>query len=55
MVNFFCNFEVWESKATLIYGVYEIPDNFLIHKRGRIVARNISGEELNKILAELTK
>jgi len=51
----FCDFKVWESNPSLIYGVYEIPDNFLIDKRGEIVARNISGEELNKKLAELTK
>ena len=51
----FCDFEVWESKASLIYGVYEIPDNFLINKKGEIIARNINGEELNKKLAELTK
>ena len=51
----FCDFEVWDNKASLIYGVYEIPDNFLIDKNGEIVARNIHGEELNIKLAELTK
>ena len=51
----FCDFEVWDNKASLIYGVYEIPDNFLIDKNGEIVARNIHGEELNTKLAELTK
>ncbi|MFG4002832.1 redoxin domain-containing protein [Flavobacterium aquidurense] len=51
----FCDFEVWETKASLIYGVYGIPDNFLIDQNGKIIARNIRGEELNKKLAELTK
>lgn len=51
----FCDFEVWDNKASLIYGVYEIPNNFLIDQNGKVVARNIHGEELNKTLAELTK
>lgn len=51
----FCDFEVWENDATLMYGVYEIPDNFLIDKNGEIVARYIRGEELNEKLSELTK
>ncbi|MBO6201507.1 MAG: TlpA family protein disulfide reductase, partial [Chryseobacterium sp.] len=51
----FCDFEVWDNKASLIYGVYEIPDNFLIDQNGKVVARNIHGEELTKKLAELTK
>lgn len=51
----FCDFEVWETKASLIYGVYGIPDNFLIDQNGKISARNIRGEELNKKIAELTK
>lgn len=51
----FCDFEVWENDASLMYGVYGIPDNFLIDKNGEIVARNIRGEELNKKLTELIK
>ena len=51
----FCDFEVWESKAALMYGVYAVPENFLIDKNGKIVARNIRGEKLNEKLAELIK
>lgn len=51
----FCDFEVWESKASLIYGVYAVPDNFLIDKNGKIVARNVRGEELNVKLEMLFK
>lgn len=49
----FCDFGVWESKTALMYGVYALPENFLIDKNGKIVARNIRGEELNKKLTEL--
>lgn len=51
----FCDFEVWESNAALMYGVYAVPENFLIDKNGKIVARNIRGEKLNEKLAELIK
>jgi len=50
----FCDFEGWENEASLMYGVYGIPDNFLIDKNGEIVARNIRGEKLNEKLTELT-
>lgn len=43
-----------ENTAGLIYGINGIPDNFLIDRDGRIVARNLRGEELNEKLAELT-
>lgn len=51
----FCDFMAWESESSLIYGVYEIPNNFLINKKGEIIAKNIHGEELNKKLLELMK
>ena len=38
-----------------MYGVYAVPENFLIDKNGKIVARNIRGEKLNEKLAELIK
>lgn len=41
------------NKASLIYGVSGIPDNFLISKDGEIIGRNLRGEELNKKLSEL--
>jgi thiol-disulfide isomerase/thioredoxin len=51
----FCDLQVWENEASLTYGVYAIPENFLIDKNGEIVARNIRGEELNEKLALLFK
>ena len=35
------------------YGVKSIPKNFLLDKTGRIIARNLRGEELSKKLEEL--
>jgi len=43
----------WENRASLMYGVYAIPDNFLIDQNGKVIDRYIKGEELDKKLAEL--
>lgn len=42
-----------ENDAGLIYGVYEIPTNYLIDRSGKIVAKNLRGKELNKKIKEL--
>lgn len=41
------------NKASMIYGINGIPDNFLIDDIGIIIARNLRGEKLNKKLSEL--
>ena len=41
------------NEASLIYGVNEIPDNFLISKSGEIIGRNLRGEKLNQKLKKL--
>lgn len=43
----------YSNKASLIYGIKGIPDNFLIDKNGIIISRNLRGEELNKKLSEI--
>lgn len=42
-----------DNEAALIYGVYEIPSNFLIDPGGKIIAKNLRGEELEVKLKEL--
>jgi len=41
------------NEASLIYGVNEIPDNFLISESGEIIGRNLRGEKLNQKLKKL--
>lgn len=41
------------DKASLIYGINGIPDNFLINEEGIIVGRNLRGEKLNNKIIEL--
>ena len=43
----------WNSEAAALYGVRAIPSNFLINADGEIVARNVTGEDLQKLLQEL--
>jgi len=43
----------WGNAAVREYGIKSIPANFLIDPNGKIVARNIRGEELQTKLAEI--
>jgi peroxiredoxin len=43
----------WENGVAKIYGIQSIPANFLIDPSGKIIARDLRGEELQKKLAEL--
>lgn len=43
----------WKSDAAKFYGIDAIPSNFLVDPAGKIIARNLRGEELNKKLSEI--
>lgn len=43
----------WNNEVAKIYAVHAIPENFLVGPDGRIVAKNLRGEDLNKKLKEL--
>lgn len=43
----------WNNAAGKIYGIHSIPANFLIDPSGKIVAKNVRGEQLHTKLAEL--
>jgi peroxiredoxin len=43
----------WDSEAARLYGVQAIPANFLLDKEGKIIAKNLRGEELHTKLASL--
>lgn len=40
----------WQNEVARLYGIKSVPQNFLINKEGRIVARNIAGDPLRKFL-----
>lgn len=43
----------YNNTAAMIYGVYEMPTNYLIDMEGRIIAKNLRGEQLKQKLKEL--
>ncbi|WP_270088928.1 TlpA family protein disulfide reductase [Sphingobacterium sp. SYP-B4668] len=43
----------WQNDIGTLYGVKAIPQNVLIDPNGKIIARNIHKEDLNKKLAEV--
>ena len=43
----------WNSKTAVLYGIQAIPQNFLIDPNGKIVAKNLRGNDLEDKLAEL--
>jgi len=45
----------WDNAVAKQYGIRAIPQNVLVDPQGKIVAKNVRGEELNKKLAEIFK
>lgn len=43
------------NQAVIYYNVTSIPANYLIDKEGNIVAKNVQGPQLNKLLIDLLK
>jgi peroxiredoxin len=45
----------WDNEVAKMYGIRAIPQNLLIDPSGKIVAKNIRGEELQQKLGEMLK
>jgi thiol-disulfide isomerase/thioredoxin len=45
--------QYWSNSAAVLYHVQGIPQNFLIDPNGKIIGRNLRGEELEAKLCEL--
>jgi peroxiredoxin len=43
----------WRNEAAVLYGIKSVPANFLIDPSGKIVAKDLRGEEVEAKLAEL--
>lgn len=43
----------WDSKTAALYAVRGIPQNFLLDPNGKIIAKNLHGEDLENKLEEL--
>jgi peroxiredoxin len=45
----------WKNEVAVQYGIQAIPQNFLLDPEGKIIAKNLRGEELNSKLAEIVE
>jgi peroxiredoxin len=45
----------WDNAVAKLYDVKSIPQNFLLNKQGKIIARNIRGEALQSTLQKVIK
>lgn len=45
--------QFWNNAAAKLYGVQAIPQNFLLDPSGKIIAKNLRGEDLEAKLAEI--
>lgn len=45
----------WQSEVAAKYGVQSIPSNYLIDASGKIIAKNLRGEDLENKLSEIFK
>ncbi len=43
----------WDNEAAALYAVRAIPQNYLIDPQGKIIGKNLRGEDLERKLAEL--
>ena len=53
--NHVSDLKQWQSQAAAIYGVRSIPATFLLDKEGRIVAKDLRGEALERAVKQLVE
>lgn len=45
----------WKNEAALLYNITSIPQNFLLDPSGKIIAKNLRGEDLSAALSKILK
>jgi peroxiredoxin len=53
--NHVSDLQYWGNAAGKLYGIMSIPSNVLLDKEGKIIAKNLRGEDLHAKLSELLK
>jgi hypothetical protein len=43
----------WDNTVVKLYGITGIPQNYLIDPAGKIIGKDLKGEELERKLAEV--
>jgi peroxiredoxin len=53
--NHVSDLKYWDNEVAKLYGIRAIPQNLLLDPQGKIIARNLNGEALDKKLEEVIK
>lgn len=53
--NHVSDLQYWGNEAGKLYGIRSIPSNILLDPSGKIIAKNLRGDDLHKKIAELLK
>ncbi|MNR40738.1 hypothetical protein D3C85_1590560 [compost metagenome] len=48
-----CDFKGGENEVAVMYGVKSIPQNYLIDPNGKIIAKNLRAEDLEKTVSKI--
>lgn len=48
-----CDLKAYGGAVPALYGVHAIPQNFLLDKEGKIIAKNLRGEKVFEVLGQL--
>ncbi len=48
-----CDLNGWNNAVALMYGITSVPQNFLVNPEGKIIAKNLRGEDLVEKLSAL--
>jgi peroxiredoxin len=51
--NHVSDLKFWDNEAAVLYGIRAIPQNFLLDPSGKIIAKNLRGDDLENKLAEI--
>ncbi|MGI4749500.1 MAG: redoxin domain-containing protein [Janthinobacterium lividum] len=53
--NHVSDLKFWNNDVAKLYGIQSIPGNFLIDPNGKIIAKDLRGDDLNQALAKMLK
>jgi peroxiredoxin len=51
--NHVSDLKFWDSETAKLYGIQAIPQNLLLDPSGKIIGKNLFGDDLEKKLAEI--